>query len=55
MHGDGDTAGATDAINTGKDTNFSWAVFILPYMEQDAMYRSLNSRQLAGRAGRRMR
>jgi prepilin-type N-terminal cleavage/methylation domain-containing protein/prepilin-type processing-associated H-X9-DG protein len=47
----GDTAGATNAINTGKDTNFSWAVFILPYIEHDDIYRKLNfTDPLAGRA-----
>jgi prepilin-type N-terminal cleavage/methylation domain-containing protein/prepilin-type processing-associated H-X9-DG protein len=40
-HSLGDNTDATQAINTGAGLGFSWAVFILPYLEQQAIYAKL--------------
>jgi prepilin-type N-terminal cleavage/methylation domain-containing protein/prepilin-type processing-associated H-X9-DG protein len=40
-HSRGDDTSATNAINTGAGTGCSWAVYILPYIEQTAIYGKL--------------
>jgi prepilin-type N-terminal cleavage/methylation domain-containing protein/prepilin-type processing-associated H-X9-DG protein len=40
-HSRGDDTSASSAINTGAGTGFSWAVYVLPYIEQTVMYGKL--------------